>query len=173
MKSVSETKRLPPIRPEKTARGFVDKRIADLFEKHAYLIEDDQIFQKIFRTINEGWDNLKSEQRQEILDLIEDLVRVLKDYNSTYTTHKETAKRKRVEEYHTIQDYQAEVKRADAIENALHNRFIDSINILSRKMKAMGLDNSWRGDEKIYGLTAEAMRQKAKNWMFKIFGERI
>lgn len=162
------------LQTEKTASfGFKDGKIVSLFERYAHLIEGDPVFQKILRAINDGWDKLKIQQRQEILDLVRGLIEVLKDYNRAYTYYKTAAKRQKAEEYQTIKDYQAEVKRADAIENALHNRFIDSINILSRKMKTMGLDNSWRADDEIYGLTPEALRQKAKNWMFRIFGEKI
>jgi len=170
MKSVQEG--IPGPKSEKATR-FKDGRIASLFEKHAYLIDDDEVFKKIFEAVDNGWNNLKDTQKQAILDSVEDLVETLKEYNRAYTYHKEASKRKRGEDYQAIEDYQAEVKRADAIEHTLHNRFIDSINILSRKMKVMGLDNSWRGDEEIYGLTAEATRQKVKKWMFKLFGEKI
>ena len=170
MKSAQE--KIPGPKVEKTT-CLKDGQIASLFEKHALLIGDDRVFQKIFQAINNGWENLENAQKQRVLDLVGELIEVLKDYSRAYTYHKEAAKRQRAEDYQTLGDYQAEVKRADRIEYDLHNRFIDSINILSRKMKAVGLDNSWRSDDEIYGLTAEAARQKVKNWMFKLFREKI
>jgi len=42
-------------------------------------------------------------------------------------------------EFHSIDD------RVDAARTIVHNRFIDSCNILSREQAKIGEDNSWRG----------------------------
>jgi hypothetical protein len=50
---------------------------------------------------------------------------------------------------------------ADTLRRQAHTRLIDSLNILSRAMKAAGLDNSWRS---VVGLS----RKDATRWAWKI-----
>lgn len=138
------------------------------------LVDGDEIFDKIFKAIGDGWSKLNSAEKEKIKDGLEELIEKLQDYNRAYTVLKNTSGRRAdPENYINIKDYQANVKAADEMEKRLHDSFIDAINMLSRQMKKMGLDNSWRGDEKIYGLTPQAMRDKTRNWMFKIFREKF
>jgi hypothetical protein len=60
--------------------------------------------------------------------------------------------------YSTIRaewEFQSIDDRVDAARTIVHNRFIDSCNILSREQAKIGEDNSWRGaigiDRKLIG----------------------
>lgn len=52
-------------------------------------------------------------------------------------------------------EFQSIDERMDAARTIVHNRFIDSCNILSREQAKIGEDNSWRGaigtDRKLIG----------------------
>ena len=148
-----------------------EHRRALIFEKNASLIGKDPVFKKIFDSVIKGWNYLDKKQRKEVLDLIEGLIEKLKEYHDSYKNLKRASLRRAY--FDDIQKYQDAVSNADTREKILHDSFIDSINILSRKMKALGLENSWRSDDEIYGLTPEATRVKPKLWMFKLFKEKI
>lgn len=150
---------------------YSEHRGALIFEKNASLIGGDSVFKKIFDSVIKGWNYLDKKQRKELLDLIEELVEKLKEYHDSYAGLKGAALRKKY--FDDIEKYREAVLNADKREKILHDSFVDFINILSRKMKIMGLDNSWRKDDEIYGLTPEAARNKPKLWMFKIFREKI
>lgn len=91
-------------------------------------------------------------------------------YHASYTELKRAAKRD-PSSFDSLKTYQKSIESPDKQERILHNSFIDTVNILSRVMKTLGLDNSWRADEKIYDPTPEGTREKLKKWMFEVFGE--
>lgn len=146
-------------------------RGAFIFKKNASLIGGDEVFKKMFDSVIKGWNYLDKNQRKEVLDLIEGLIGKIIEYHDSYVGLKGAALRK--EYFYDIEKYKEAVLNADRREKILHDSFLDPINILSRKMKSLGLDNSWRADELIYGLTPEAIRNKPKNWMLKIFREKV
>lgn len=142
-----------------------------LFSKHKELLGKDRIFVKIFKSLNNGWANLSDKKKEEILKRLEELIEKLIDYHDSYINLKSIPQTRFYRE--DVQKIQEAVKNADRREKILHDSFGDSINILSRAMKAVRLDNSWRGDELIYSIVPEAGREKIKLWMFRIFGEKI
>lgn len=153
--------------PTKKAAIFEEKE--KFFDKYRSFLKD-EILGQIYSTIEDNWDELNNQAKKQLLNLFEKLIESLIDYHETYKNLKAASKRKFY--FEDIKDFQESVKNADIRERIAHNNFIDSINILSRKMKSLGLDNSWRGKEKIYGLSKEETIEKTRNWMLEIFGEK-
>ncbi len=148
-----------------------DHRGAFIFEKNANLIGGDRIFKKIFNSIITGWNYLNKTDKKEVLDLLEELIEGLKEYHDTYVGLKGASLRR--EYFDDVEKFQAAVKNADQREKIMHDAFLDKLNILSRKMKEKGLDNSWRSDEEIWSIAPDGKRNKPKLWMFKLFKEKV
>lgn len=141
----------------------------DVLGKYKELIQDDPVFKNIKNSIEQG--HLTEKQKEELLKEVGLLTENLIEYHDSYVSLKGLPGRRFY--FEDTQKLQESAKAVDQREKILHDAFVDKINILSRKMKKLGLDNSWRGHELIYGLTLEANRQKAKLWMFKLFREKI
>ena len=180
MSNFKETKKSAPfksIRLEHLKRASLESpdfsssehRGTLIFEKNAEIIYGDRIFGEIFESIVSGWNKLNKAERKQVLDLVEELIEGLRDYHSTYVNLKSTSVKR--SQFDDIQKYQAAVKYADQNEKIMHDAFLDKLNRLSRKMKEMELDNSWRSDEEIWGITPDGKRNKPKFWMFKLFKE--
>ncbi|MBI2669703.1 MAG: hypothetical protein HYX20_00945 [Candidatus Yanofskybacteria bacterium] len=142
-----------------------------ILEKYSDIIGNDGIFKKIAGSIEDGWQELSPKGKQDISKEVETLINKLIDYHDSYVNLKGLAGRRFY--FEDTKKLQESAKATDMREKILHDAFVDSLNILSRKMKKLGLDNSWRADEEIYGLTPKAAREKPKLWMFKIFREKI
>ena len=149
-----------------------DKRKDELLRKYD-LIKGDGVFKKIFSSLEAGWGNLSEENRGRALDYLNEMIEALYSYHDGYRGMKSASFRHFY--FDDIKKYQAAVENADPRERMLHNRFMDAVNILSRQMKELGLDNSWRGDEKIYtpNPDPDVARAKLRDWMLEIFGEKI
>jgi hypothetical protein len=142
-----------------------------VFEAHKELIGSDPVFKEIAQSIEEGWDKLTPNQRKQVIEWVEDIITKLTEYYDAYKNLKSAAKRRfYFEDYQRLRE---SISRADERERILHNAFLDSLNILSRNMRRMGLNNSWRQNDEIFGLTEEAKREKPKLWMLKLFGEKL
>ena len=125
--------------------------------------------EKIFQVITTGWNNLGTVEKKEVLDLLEELIEGLKEYHNTYVGLKGASLRR--EYFDDVKKFQAAIMNADQREKIMHDAFLDKLNRLSRKMKEIGLDNSWRSNEEIWGITPDGKRNKPKFWMFKLFKE--
>lgn len=180
MSNFKETKKLAPfksIRLEDLKRASLESpdfsssehRGALIFEKNANLVGGDDIFKKIFQVITTGWNNLGTVEKKEVLDLLEELIEGLKEYHNTYVGLKGASLRR--EYFDDVKKFQAAIMNADQREKIMHDAFLDKLNRLSRKMKEIGLDNSWRSNEEIWGITPDGKRNKPKFWMFKLFKE--
>ncbi|MDP3954249.1 MAG: hypothetical protein Q8Q06_02430 [bacterium] len=157
---------------DKDAIESPETRSSRVFMENKDIVGPDRVFGAIFDSLASGRNSLNEKQQTDTLDLIEDLISKIRDYHDSYVNLKKTAsKERRMYFGEDVQKYQETVKNADRREKILHDAFVDSINILSRHMKKVGLDNSWRGDSKIYGGNPASNRLKAKLWMFEIFGE--
>lgn len=131
----------------------------------------DPVFKKIISAIDDGWDGLNESQKEDLLTQFKNLINALHDYHSGYINLKSASNQARSFIFDDIKRFQESVENADKREKILHDLFLDAINILSRKMKALGLDNKWRGDSTIHDVSYRPMRDKVRNWMFKIFNE--
>ncbi len=151
--------------------SFSENRLTLIQEDNKELIGKDRVFNKLFASIKRGWKNLDKKQKKEVLNLVAELIEKLEDYHDSYVDLKGAPGRHFY--FEDVKKVQESAKNADQREKILHDSFIDTLNILSRKMKKFGLDNSWRADDLIYGLTPEAAREKPKLWMFRIFGESL
>ena len=151
--------------------SFSENRLTLIRENNKELIGKDRVFNRLFASIKHGWDDLDKKQKEETLDLATGLIEKLRNYHDSYVNLKGAAGGRFY--FEDVKKIQEAAKNADQREKILHDSFIDALNILSRKMKKFGLDNSWRADDLIYGLTPEAAREKPKLWMFKIFGEPL
>lgn len=148
-----------------------DIELKRIFERYPNAIGKDGVFKKIAGSMEKGWERLDSKEKLEILKELEALIGKLVDYHDSYANLKGLAGRRFY--FEDTKKLQESAKVVDMREKILHDAFADSLNILSKKMKKLGLDNSWRTDDDIYGLTPEALRGKAKLWMLKIFRKEI
>ena len=137
------------------------------------LLSKNGIGNKIFWEINKEWHRLNEVERKKITTLINDLLDSLANYRETFINLEKSSARTRMLHFDDIEKFKQNVKNADERERIAHNLFIDSLNILSRNMKSFGLDNSWRGEEEIYDVSQERMREKTRNWMLKNFKELV
>ena len=136
------------------------------------LLGNDRVFNLILATAQEGWSNLSEVKKRKLLDLLNDMVMALKNYHESYAQLKFVNRKSK---FYIADSYRYRDKLdvADQREKILHDVFVDSVNILSRQMKTLELDNSWRGDDEIYSTSPKATRVKLKNWMFKIYNVSI
>lgn len=120
-------------------------------------ILEDPIFERIVGSIEISWDKLDDDHKEKVLDAFAELLRAIKEYADSYRSVKGILKFKLSDEAsaESRKRYQGEVKEKDERERQLHNVFLDAVNILSRRMGELGLDNSWRGDDKIYPRVAK------------------
>lgn len=135
--------------------------------------DKDSVLTSLISSVERRWSTLNPSQKKEIIAHTVKLTSALRDYHDSYVNLKGTADERRELRFDDTEKYQETVKRADQQERILHNAFLDSLNILSRRMKEFGLDNSWRGMSIIYDTDNETMRDKVKLWMFRIFNEEI
>lgn len=147
----------------------------DLVSQNNDVIENDKdgIFTSLVASVRSGWETLAPTQKSEITAHVAKLVDALRHYHDTYVNLKRTSDAQRGFHFDDIEKYQETVKKADQQERIVHNTFLDSFNILSRRMKEFGLDNSWRGMNVIYDADYWTMREKVKLWMFRVFNEEI
>ncbi len=159
---------------EKETGEATKERRDKLFTENREILED-PIFQKIVSSIETGWDALSDKDKETILDVFAELLTAIKNYDDSYRTLKGVLKYKLSDEAssESTKRHQEHESEADRREHELHEAFLDSVNILSRRMKELGLDNSWRADEAIYPISNdhEANRTKVKRWMFRVFSE--
>lgn len=115
----------------------------ELFGRYQPVLED-SIFQKITNTIEASWENLNDDDRQKILKAYRDLLEAITNYADSYRTLKGVSRFRpsATAGIESVKRYQGEVSDADRRERELHESFLDSVNILSRRMKELGLDNS-------------------------------
>ncbi len=145
-----------------------------LFAQYVDLLNKDSVLKEIVGAIKEGWPSLAESKKKGVIDTFRELMRALHEYHDSYIGLKfAAAPERRMVHGEDVEKYKSGIKTADERERILHNAFIDAVNILSRNMKEFGLDNTWRSDERIYGLNPEATREKLKHWMFNIFEERM
>ena len=135
--------------------------------------DKDGVFTSLIASVRNGWEALTPVQKSEVMARTAELITALRHYHDTYTNLKRTSDATRGFHFDDVEKYQETVKRADQQERIVHNAFLDSLNILSRRMKEFGLDNSWRGVDIIYDTNYRTMREKVKLWMFRIFNEEI
>jgi len=145
-----------------------EKEREDFYTEYKELLEKDTILQMIYESMNDSWDKLNEAEKHQLLNLFKNLIKSLREYYNTYINLQRASKRKLY--FEDIKKFQEAVKNADTRERIAHNAFIDSLNILSRKMKVLGLDNSWRKNEKIYGITKYETIEKTRNWMLSVMG---
>ena len=160
--------------PERSSIETPDKKKAELLSTNENILQD-EIFRKIVSSIEKGWDEADDGSKENILEAFSSLIKAIKDYNESYrtlkgiTTYKlsQEASAESIRRHH---DYTTEVDRR---ERELHEAFLDSVNILSRRMKELGFDNSWRADDMIYPNPDDhqANRTKVKKWMFRVFAD--
>jgi hypothetical protein len=150
-------------------------RKAQLIVENENILRD-ELFQKIISSMESSWETLNEERRKKVLDAFEELLKAIKEYSESYRALKGIAKFKLSEEAgpESRKRYHGEISEKDRRERELHNAFLDAVNILSRRMKELGLDNSWRADAMIYPDSSdpELNRRKVKRWMFRVFGEQ-
>ncbi len=160
--------------PERTSIETPDKKKAELFVANEKILRD-EIFQKIVSSIDAGWDDAKNENKEKVLEAFADLLKIIKDYSESYRTLKGITKYRLSDTASPESRKRHNIDQADADhrERELHEAFLDSVNILSRRMKELGFDNSWRADNLIYPNPDdhEANRTKVKKWMFRVFND--
>lgn len=167
-------KEAPIETPKAESADMIKARKAELYKENSGILSD-SIFEKITSTIDKGWDGLNEDKRTEVLDALDELLVAIKNYDDSYRKLKGIASYRLSDTASArIQERQKnDIEDADRRERELHNRFLDTVNILSRRMHEVGLDNSWRGDEAIFPVAGdeEGNRRKVKQWMFRIFSD--
>jgi len=163
-----------PAENEEKAGEAIGERKTKLFTENREILED-PIFQKIVSSVEAGWNALSDKNKEAIIDVFAELLTAIKNYDDSYRTLKGVLKYKLSDEAspESTKRHQEHESEADRREHELHEAFLDSVNILSRRMKELGLDNSWRADNAIYPIPNdhEANRTKVKRWMFRVFSE--
>lgn len=164
MKSSIESSPLPK-EPIKIPEFFEQ----DLFKKYADHREKDNVVKHIFSSLEASWDNLTSQEKKEITNLTEGMFKKLEAYHETYIILQQAASRRRRLHITDIKKFADRVEAADRRERIFHNAFLDSLNILSRKMRTLGIDNTWRGNSSIYSPSEHETREKTREWMIKVW----
>jgi len=136
-----------------------------------YLADKDTIFKEVVEAVRGGWDNLGAKARQKILSLLKETVDSLYDYYDSRVNLQKASSKERQMQRAERDDYQQITQNADRRERIAHLAFIDSLNILSRAMSSCGLDNSWRGNSKIYDVSENGTIDKTRSWVLGIFSE--
>jgi len=150
-----------------------------IIESNRFEISD-PIITKLISSINDGFGNLKPPLKEQVINHLKDFFIVLREYKDSYDGLKYAAKKERgVFFQDDVRRWQKSNENADKREKILHDRFLDSANILARIMKSAGLDNTWRGDDLIYNhggvndSTDEVARNKVRQWMLRIYHEKF
>ena len=141
-----------------------------LTQKDILLITEDDLLWKIRSSLENGWSGISEAQQKELLGHFRDLLDTARHYHRTYQNEKVVSS----PEPEEISPKEraaliARVEGLDAARRAAHNTLVDSINILSRRMKEFGLDNSWRGNNAIHSLDEEGTRKKVAQWVFHLY----
>ena len=140
----------------------------------------DEIIHELTNSIDKKFDELKPEKQKNVIQHLEDFFSALRNYKDSYDGLKYIARKERGVFYQdNVRGWQESYKNADKTEKILHDKFMDSVNILSRAMKNAGLNNQWRGHELLYNhggandSTDEIARSKIRQWMLRIYEEEF
>jgi hypothetical protein len=130
------------------------------------LIERDKnVFGEIFDAIAKSWGSLEEAEKKNLLRWVQDVRAAVHHYQECCEALDKIAALKLKDS----EQYTASVERSDAKEKAAHDALVDSLNILSRNMKELGMSNSWRMNDAIYSPGDHAaMRTKIGAWGRKV-----
>ena len=144
-------------------------------DKYAAIITADDVLWEMTKSAKSGWSNISKEQQKELLSHFEAIIDSSHHYYSVYQQLNKMVSSPHDKYSEGTADGKKElIGRLDSGRRAAHNAVIDSLNIMSRRMKEFGLNNSWRGDDRIYTPdsssdgSGEGTRKKIAQWVFHL-----